>query len=110
MESSTTTTDAALFSSASHEALRDVRNGDEASDADEGIVMEEGDEEGDEASSKREDPEACHPRESAAQEPPSQPSSNMFGDFGVFRDFFLAAFSDGYYNVRIIASCMHLRL
>jgi hypothetical protein len=27
----------------------------------------------------------------------------MFGDIRVFRDFFLAAFSDGYHNVRILS-------
>lgn len=35
-------------------------------------------------------------RESADHES----SPGMFGDIRVFRDFFLAAFSDGYHNVR----------
>jgi len=62
---------------------------------DEGSMME--DDEGDEASTNRENPEAGHQRDRADQGP-SHPT--VFGDIGVFRDFFLAAFSDGYYNVR----------
>jgi len=39
------------------------------------------------------------PREKPEKDAAAGQSSNVFGDIAVFRDFFLAAFSDGYYNV-----------
>lgn len=84
----------ALFSrNDSYDALQDDNlYGDDIDD--EGSMMED---EGDEASTNRENPEAGHQGDSADQGP-SHPT--VFGDIGVFRDFFVAAFSDGYYNVR----------
>jgi hypothetical protein len=39
-------------------------------------------------------------RDEAEKVASSIPSTSIIGDFSVFRDFFLAAFSDGYYKVR----------
>lgn len=85
-----------LFTSGSYEgAQREHIYSDEI---DEGIVATEDDEGGEEVSSKRDNPDAQ--RESAAEQ--ETPASSIFGDIGVFRDFFLAAFSDGYHNVRML--------
>jgi len=86
-----------LFASDPHEAQQDKLNEDD--EMDEGIMMDEEGEAGDEPSSKRADPEGHGNQRDSAADSESSPIS-MFGDIGVFRDFFLAAFSDGYYNVR----------
>jgi len=89
-----------IFSSESYEGLRDDHYlGD---DMDEGIV--EGVDEP--LSSNRggggqhEDTDEEGQQRECADREPSSPLG-MFGEMRVFRDFFLAAFSDGYHNVRL---------
>ena len=40
-------------------------------------------------------------RDEAEKGAPSPANNSILGDFSLFRDFFLAAFSDGYYKVRL---------
>ena len=59
-------------------------------------VVEEDDEE---ILEMRDDP-GQEPHEEKADSRRTSPLKSMFGEVSVFRDFFLAAFSDGYYSVR----------
>jgi hypothetical protein len=44
----------------------------------------------------------CHREQQRRDEAETETSTGcVMGDIAIFRDFFLAAFSDGYYNVRI---------
>ena len=74
----------------SHGPLRDKLNGDAV---DEDII-----ETIDSQSSNRYNPAEHGPQRSSADH--TATPLGMFGDLRVFRDFFLAAFSDGYHNVR----------
>ena len=57
-------------------------------------------EEDDEEILEMRDPGQEPHEESKADARRTSPLKTMFGEVSVFRDFFLAAFSDGYYSVR----------